>query len=66
MIRVLVVLLVLAILFSLFSGLFSLYRDGGAGRRTAKLLTWRIGLSIALFALLLVAFRFGLIAGYTQ
>jgi hypothetical protein len=66
MIRVLVVLLVLAIVFSLFSGLISLYRDRGTGTRTVRLLTWRVGLSIALFVLLMLAFRFGFIAGYTQ
>ena len=66
MLRVLVVLLLLAIVGSLFSGLFYLYRDRGAGVRTARALTWRIGLSIALFILLLLSFRFGLIPGYTQ
>lgn len=65
MIRVVVVLLVLAIVVSLFSGLFYLYRDRGGGSRTVQVLTWRIGLSIALFLLLLAAFRFGLIPGYT-
>jgi len=66
MIRVLVVFLVLAIVVSLFSGLFFLYRDHGGGTRTVRLLTWRIGLSIVLFVLLMAAFRFGLIPGYTQ
>jgi hypothetical protein len=61
-----VVLLVLAIVVSLFSGLVSLYRDRGSGERTARLLTWRIGMSILLFLLLLAGFRFGLIPGYTQ
>lgn len=66
MLRVLVVLLLLAIVGSLFSGLVYLYRDRGAGERTARVLTWRIGLSITLFILLLAGFRFGLIPGYTQ
>jgi type II secretory pathway pseudopilin PulG len=66
MLRVLVVLLLLAIVGSLFSGLFFLYRDRGAGRSMARALTWRIGLSITLFVLLLAGFRFGLIPGYTQ
>jgi len=59
-------LLLVAIIGSLFSGLFYLYRDRGAGQRMARALTWRIGLSIALFLLLLAGFRFGLIPGYTQ
>ena len=66
MIRVLVILLLLAIVGSLFSGLFYLYRDLGAGERTARALTLRIGLSIALFLLLLVGFRLGFIPGYSQ
>jgi hypothetical protein len=66
MLKLLVVLLFIAILGSLFSGLFYLHRDRGAGLRTVKALTLRIGLSIGLFALLLLAFRFGLIPGYSQ
>lgn len=66
MLRVLVVLMLLAIVGSLFSGLFFLYRDRGDGQRMARALTWRIGLSIVLFLLLLAGFRFGLIPGYTQ
>jgi len=66
MIRVLVILLLLAIVGSLFSGLFYLYRDRGAGERTARALTLRIGLSIVLFLLLLVGFRLGFIPGYSQ
>jgi hypothetical protein len=66
MIKVLVVLLLLGILGSLFSGLFYIYRDRGAGVRTARALTLRIGLSISLFLLLLAGFRFGFIPGYSQ
>ena len=66
MIKVLVILLLLAIVGSLFSGLFFLYRDRGEGVRTVKMLTLRIGLSIFLFLMLLIAFRFGIIPGYSQ
>lgn len=66
MLKLLVVLLLLVIVGSLFSGLFYLYRDRGAGERTVRALTLRIGLSIALFLMLLAGFRFGLIPGYTQ
>lgn len=66
MIKLLVVLMLFAIVGSLFSGLFFLYRDRGAGSRTVRALTVRIGLSIALFITLLLAFRFGLIPGYNQ
>ena len=66
MIKVLVVLLLLGILGSLFSGLFYIYRDRGTGVRTARARTVRIGLSISLFLMLLAGFRFGFIPGYTQ
>jgi len=56
----------LAIVGSLFSGLFYLCRDRGSGSRTARALTLRIGLSIVLFLLLLIGFRFGIIPGYNQ
>lgn len=60
------VLMLLAIVASLFSGLFFLYRDRGSGERTARALTLRIGLSVTLFVALLIAFRIGLIPGYSQ
>lgn len=60
------VLMLLAIVASLFSGLFYLYRDRGSGERTVRALTLRIGLSVTLFIALLIAFRIGLIPGYTQ
>lgn len=66
MVKLVVVVLLFGILYSLFSGLYWLYRERGAGERTVRMLTWRIGLSIGLFLLLLLAFRSGLIAGYTQ
>ncbi len=50
----LVVLLLLIILSTLFSGLYFLIRDKGQSNRTVKSLTWRIGLSLALFILLLI------------
>lgn len=69
MFKLVIVLMLLAVVVSLFSGLFFLYRDHGQGVRTAQALTLRIVLSIAIFALLMIGFRFGLIpgyAGYTQ
>lgn len=66
MLKMLVLLLLLAMLVSLFSGLYLLYRDGGVGERTVRALTWRIGLALALFAVLMMGFRFGFIPGYSQ
>jgi hypothetical protein len=68
MIKLLVVFMLLAIVGSLFSGLWFLYRDHGAAAstRAVRALTLRIGLSILLFALLLISYRFGFIPGYSQ
>jgi hypothetical protein len=64
--KVFAVLMLLAIIGSLFSGLFYFHRDRGAGERTVRALTLRIGLSVALFIALLISFRIGLIPGYSQ
>jgi hypothetical protein len=66
MVTVFVVCMLLAIVGSLMSGLVFLYRDRGEGTRTVKALTLRIGLSIALFIVLLLSYRFGLVPGYSQ
>ncbi|MBN8451212.1 MAG: twin transmembrane helix small protein [Candidatus Accumulibacter necessarius] len=66
MFKLIVILLLFCVVGSLFSGLFFLYRDRGTGIRTAQALTLRIGLSILIFALLLIGFRFGWIPGYNQ
>jgi hypothetical protein len=59
--KVIIVLMLVAILGSLFSAFVFLVKDKGGGSRTAKALTWRIGLSITLFVLLMAGFYFGLI-----
>ncbi len=66
MFKLIIVLMLLGVVGSLFSGLFFLYRDQGVGDRTVKALTVRIGLSIAIFAMLMLGYRFGLIPGYGQ
>lgn len=66
MFKMFVLLMLLLIIASLFSGLFFLYRDRGAGSRTVRALTLRIGFSLLLFAILLAAFRWGLLPGYSQ
>jgi fructose-specific phosphotransferase system IIC component len=47
---------------SLLSALWYLVRGAGDSRRMVRALTWRIGLSIALFLLLMLAWYSGLIA----
>jgi len=66
MFKLVIILMLIGVIGSLFSGLFFLYRDRGTGNRAVKALTVRIGLSIAIFALLLLGHRFGLIPGYGQ
>lgn len=61
MIKILVVVLLAAILVSLFSGLFFLNRDEGDSRRMLRALTVRISLSVLLFLLLLVGWLTGAI-----
>jgi hypothetical protein len=56
-----VVIVLLVILSSLGSGLVFLIRDRGSGHRAVKALTLRIALSVALFALLMIAYLMGLI-----
>lgn len=53
--------MLILILLSLGFGLFFLIHDQGPRRRTVKALTLRIGLSLALFVLLFLAYAAGLI-----
>jgi succinate dehydrogenase/fumarate reductase cytochrome b subunit len=59
--KVFIVLILLAILVNLGSALFYLFQDRGRSPRTARALTLRISISIALLFALLVAAGFGLI-----
>ena len=55
LVKVLVVVLLLAVIVSLFSGLFFLVKDDGTKRRTVNALTWRIGLSIVAILIIIIA-----------
>lgn len=59
LIKILIVLILLAVLVSLFSGLFFLHQDRGQGARTVRALTTRVALSLVLFGLLVLAFHLG-------
>ena len=61
MIKPLILLVLLAIVASLGSGLFHLVKDEGQSKRMVNALTVRVALSVLLFLLLLVAWRIGLI-----
>lgn len=60
--KIIVILLFLAALGSLAAAMVFLVKDKGQTDRTAKALTYRIGISVFIFALLMVAY----FAGYIQ
>jgi hypothetical protein len=60
MFKLVIVLMLVGVIVSLFSALFFLFRDGSS-ERTVKALTLRVGLSIAIVILLLLAYRLGVI-----
>lgn len=59
--KIIVIAMLLLIFASLFSALVFLFKDKGHGERMAQALTWRIGLSMTLFLLLMAGFYFGVI-----
>ncbi|HET7633351.1 MAG TPA: twin transmembrane helix small protein [Burkholderiales bacterium] len=61
--RIVVFIFIALILYSLFSGLYFVVKDKGQSDRAVKALTWRVVLSIAIFAILMLSFHFGLIGG---
>ena len=61
LIPLLIIGVLIAIVASLGSALKHLVRGSGDSRRMVRALTWRIGLSIALFVLLMLAWYTGLI-----
>jgi len=60
-IKVVVILAFVAIVASLASGLYYLVNDKGDSRRTLRALTLRIGLSVGLFAFLMILVGLGVI-----
>ncbi len=57
--KLIVVVLLVGIIASLASALFHLVREPHGSKKMAKSLTWRIGLSLALFLLLMAGFGLG-------
>ena len=58
-VKIIIILFLLFIFYALGSALYFLVRDKADSTRVVKALTWRIGLSILLFILLMVAFALG-------
>lgn len=61
LIKLFIGLVMFIIIASLISGLYYLFKDPTDQKRMVKALTWRIGLSLSLFLLLLLAFGLDLI-----
>jgi Na+-driven multidrug efflux pump len=61
--RIVVFILIALILLSLGSALFYLIRDQGRSMNTVKMLAIRVGLSIALFLILIIGYKLGFITG---
>jgi hypothetical protein len=59
--KIVVILFILLIIASMASALFFMVKDRGASTRTVRALTWRVVFSIALFAMLMLGFHFGIL-----
>jgi len=61
--RYVVILMLILIVGSLFSGLYFVMHDKGDSKRAVKALAIRVGLSVTLFLILMASYYFGLIPG---
>lgn len=59
LLKIIVILLLLVVFYSLGSALFFMVRTKASEKKTVQFLTWRIGLSLFIFALLIFAFFMG-------
>lgn len=59
--RLFIIVVLIAIIWSLGSALFQLSRGKGDSQKMLRSLTWRVGLSVGLFLLLLAAWKMGYI-----
>lgn len=60
--KIIVIAGLIAVIASLFSALYFLYRDRGRGERMVKALALRVGLSATLVIFLIVSYKMGWIA----
>jgi hypothetical protein len=61
--KIVILVLLLAVVASLFSGLYFVYKDKGTSNRAVISLTIRIALSVLVFVLLIGSYYFGWIPG---
>ncbi len=59
--KLVVVILLILVLVSLFSGLFFMLKDKGNSKRAVKALTFRVGFSLCVFLFLMAGYYFGFI-----
>ena len=59
--QLLIILILLVIVGTLFSGMYFMIKDQSGSKRTVKALSFRIGLSLLLFVLLILAYMAGII-----
>ena len=57
--RIVIIILLFAVLVSLFSGLYFVYKDKGNSNRAVISLSIRVGLSVLVFLILIVSYYFG-------
>lgn len=57
--RIVIIILLFAVLASLFSGLYFVYKDKGSSNRAVISLTIRVALSVLVFVILMVSYHFG-------
>ena len=57
--RIVILVLLVAVLASLFSGLYFVYKDKSGGNRAVIALTIRIALSVLVFLILIGSYYFG-------
>lgn len=57
--KILILVLLLAVIVSLFSGLYFVYKDKGQTNRAVISLTIRIALSVLVFVILIASYYFG-------
>jgi hypothetical protein len=57
--RIVIIILLFAVIVSLFSGLYFVYKDKGNSNRAVISLSIRVALSVLVFVILMVSYHFG-------
>lgn len=57
--KIAIILLLLAVVVALFTGMYFLIKDGSDKRRVARALSWRVGLQVALVLFMVLSYFMG-------